>query len=152
MQYPDFVDNDTYFRLDRSTSEHEQLTAMTNNLKKVHNLTTRHYDDFEELIAAYLRAGIDIFQMQTGIVSHINEEKQYIIKDVVTPLVEILHKNDVFELDGTYCREVAKSGRTLGFPHVGEMEALNSHPVYQNLKLESYISAPIYVRDTLYGT
>lgn len=152
MNYPDFVDNDTYFKLDRSASEHDQLTAMTNNLKLVHNLTTRHYDNFDELIAAFLQAGIRIFQMQTGIVSHITEEKQYIVKDVVTPLVEILHKGDVFELEGTYCREVAKTGRTLGFPHVGEMEELKGHPVYQNLKLESYISAPIYVHGTLYGT
>ncbi len=152
MRYPDFIDNDTYFKLDRSASQHDQLTAMTHNLKLVHNLTTRHYDDFNELINGYLRAGIEIFQMQTGIVSHITDDKQYILKDVVTPLTDILHKGDVFELEGTYCREVAKSGHTLGFPHVGEIEELKGHPVYVNLKLESYISAPIYVRETLYGT
>ncbi len=152
MIYPGFVDNDTFFRLDRSSSEHEQLTAMTNNLKTVHNLTTQHFEDFNGLIAAYLRAGVEIFQMQTGIVSHITDDKKYVIKDVVTPLIDILHKDDVFELEGTYCREVAKTGRTLGFPHVGKMEGMKTHPVYENLKLESYISAPIYVRSKLYGT
>ena len=89
--------------------------------------------------------------MQTGIVSHITDDKDYIIKDVISPL-DVIHPDDVYPLEGTYCREVYKSHKTLGFPHVGEMHELKEHPVYVNLRLEAYISAPIYVHDTIYGT
>lgn len=151
MEYPEFVENKTFSSLDKSKSELEQLVGMSENLKKIHLLTSKSYDSFEDLIAHYLKAGIDIFQMETGIVSHIINDKDYIVKDVISPL-DIFGPGDVFELDGTYCREVHKTEKVIGFPQVGLIDEMKGHPVYQNLKLEAYISAPIFVRDTLYGT
>ena len=124
---------------------------MSENLKKIHLLTSKSFDRFEDLIAHYLEAGIEIFQMETGIVSHIVNDKDYIVKDVISPL-DIIHAGNVFELEDTYCREVYKSKQVVGLPHVGVIEEMKGHPVYQNLSLEAYISAPIFVRDTLYGT
>lgn len=151
MKYPAFVDNETFYRLDRSKSQMDQLIGMSENLKKVHQLASNNYGSFEDLIHSYLQAGIEIFQMETGIVSRITEDKQYIVKDVVTPL-EVLNPGAVFELEGTYCREVYKTLEVIGLPHVGEIEEMKGHPVYQNLKLEAYISAPIFVNNKLYGT
>lgn len=151
MKYPEFVENKTFSSLDKSKSELEQLFGMSEDLKKIHLLTSKSYNNFEELIAHYLKAGIDIFQMETGIVSHIIDDKDYIVKDVISPL-DVFGPGDVFELEGTYCREVHKTEKVIGFPQVGLIEEMKGHPVYQNLKLESYISAPIFVRDTLYGT
>ncbi len=151
MQYPPFIKNSTYYKMDRSRTYNEQLLALSENLKKLHYLATSNYHDFDELIEAYLRAGIDIFQMTTGIVSNIKDDRDYIVKAVITNL-DMIHTGDVFELEGTYCREVAKTRSTIGFPHVGEIPELKQHPVYVNLKLEAYISAPIFVNDILYGT
>lgn len=151
MQYPSFVENTSFYNMDHSKSSEEQLIGLSENIKKVHRLTTSVYNSFEELIESYLQAGTEIFQMQTGIVSNITDDKDYIVKAVVTNL-DVINKGDVFELEGTYCREVAKTSQTICFPHVGKIEELQHHPVYENLKLEAYISAPIFVRDVLYGT
>ncbi|WP_373001031.1 histidine kinase dimerization/phospho-acceptor domain-containing protein [Sulfurimonas sp.] len=151
MQYPKFVNNSKFYHMDSSKSDLEQLIAIAENLKAVHLLTAKHYDSFEKLIADYLKSGIEIFQMQTGIVSHISEDKKYTIKDVVTDL-EVIHPGDEYELEGTYCREVYQTGETIGFPRVADIKELKDHPVYVNLKLEAYLSAPIFVNDELYGT
>jgi len=151
MIYPDFIKNETFYALNHSKSREEQLVWLTENIKKIHALTTKNFENFEMLIAEYLKYGIEIFHMQTGIVSNITDKKEYIIKDVVTNL-DVIHPGDIFELEGTYCREVYKTHHTLGFPKVGNLPELKSHPVYVNLKLEAYISAPIFVRDKMYGT
>lgn len=151
MSYPSFIDNSTFYHLDSSLNSEEQLLGLAENIKKVYSLSSKQYETFEELIGNYLKAGIEIFQMQTGIVSHITEDKNYIVKDVVTDL-EVIHRGDVYELEGTYCREVYESQETLGFPAIGKMPDLKNHPIYINLKLEAYISAPIFVREKLYGT
>ncbi|EDZ63738.1 GAF sensor signal transduction histidine kinase [Sulfurimonas gotlandica GD1] len=151
MQYPKFVSNSNFYHMDNSKSDLQQLVAIAENLKAVHLLTAKHYDSFEQLIADYLKSGIEIFQMQTGIVSHISEDKKYTVKDVVTDL-EVIHPGDEYELEGTYCREVYQTGETIGFPRVADIKELKDHPVYVNLKLEAYLSAPIFVNDELYGT
>lgn len=151
MNYPEFLDNSTFYHLDQSKSDIEQLLALAENIKRIHHLTAKHYESFEALIHDYLDSGIKIFQMQTGIVSHIIDDTRYIVKDVVTNL-DAIRSGDEYELQGTYCREVALTKETLGFPHVGDMVELKEHPVYVNLKLEAYLSAPILVNDTLYGT
>jgi len=151
MRYPDFINNNAFYNLDKSQDKLAQLVALAENIKRVHLLTAKHYDSFETLITDYLRSGIEIFQMQTGIVSHIIDGNTYIVKDVVTNL-DVIHAGDEYELEGTYCREVYHSQKTLGFPRVADIKELKDHPVYVNLKLEAYLSAPIFVNDKLYGT
>jgi len=151
MKYPDFINNSTFYHLDKSQEPLMQTLALAENIKRVHLLTAKHYDNFETLITDYLHSGIEIFQMQTGIVSHITDGQKYIVKDVVTDL-EVIQPGDEYELEGTYCREVYLSQKTLGFPCVANIKELKDHPVYVNLKLEAYLSAPIFVNDELYGT
>ena len=151
MEYPKFIDNSSFYHMDRSRSDLEQLIAISENLKAVHLLTAKHYEDFEQLIAEYLKSGIEIFQMQTGIVSHISEDKVYTVKDVISNL-DVINPGDEYELEGTYCREVYATRKTIGFPCIGEIKELKDHPVYVNLKLESYLSAPIFVNNKIYGT
>ena len=151
MKYPEFVKNDAFYNLDTSQDNLTQLIALAENIKRVHHLTAKQYDSFETLIAEYLRSGIDIFQMQTGIVSHITDGKKYTVKDVVSNL-EVIQPGDAYELEGTYCKEVYASQMTLGFPCVADIKELKDHPVYVNLKLEAYLSAPIFVNEELYGT
>lgn len=150
MTYPQFIDDTTYISMDASATDKEQLQAMLSNLTRVHLLTASKFESFDELIHEYLVSGIEVFGLETGIVSEVRGET-YIIRDVISPL-ELLEKGQQFELKDTYCREVIKSRQVLGFPKVGELEYMNCHPVYQNLKLEAYLSSPIFVADELFGT
>lgn len=137
--------------MDTSASENEQLRVMLDNLTRVHLLTAKKYNSFDQLIHEYLQCGIDVFGLETGIVSHISEDEIYHVMDVISP-VEALVVGLEFPVADTYCTEVFKTEKVLGFPCVGKLDFMRCHPVYVQLKLEAYISAPIYVADELYGT
>lgn len=150
MIYPSFVENRRFYALDSSQSEEMKLMNLAENFKKLQYLTTRHYQDFDQLILEYLKSGNEIFGMKIGIVSKI-EGDEYLVCNVDTQEYEV-KKGDIFSLEGTYCREVVNSNQVICFPHVGIIDEMKTHPVYENMKLESYISAPIYVKSKLYGT
>ncbi|ARU58248.1 GAF sensor-containing signal transduction histidine kinase [Oleiphilus messinensis] len=151
MTYPRFVADKDFIDMDSTVPEIEQLRAMLGNLTRIHLLTANKFADFDALIRAYIEAGIDVFGLETGIVSKITVDGSYEVCDVVSPL-DVLHKGQIFPLEDTYCREVAKSHQVIGFPEVGKLEYMKCHPVYQNLQLEAYLSAPIFVEDQLFGT
>ena len=151
IDYPEFVDNDQFIQMHSSMRESEQLRAMLNNLTRVHQLTARKFDNFDDLIREYLVCGCEIFGLETGIVSRVDDEETYHVLDVVSPL-DVLHKGQEFPLNDTYCREVIKTNTVLGFPEIAKLDYMNCHPVYINLKLEAYLSAPIYVDNQLFGT
>ena len=150
MDYPSFIEDTTYISMDASASENEQLRAMLSNLTRIHLLTASRFENFDDLIHEYLLSGIEVFGLETGIVSRI-VGNSYTVCDVISPL-DVLEKGQEFGLEDTYCREVIKSQQVLGFPQVGALDYMRCHPVYENLKLESYLSAPIFVADELFGT
>jgi GAF domain-containing protein len=150
MEYPSFEKTDTLNNLSDQHSKLDQILELSKNLKKLHLLTTSNYDDFDHLIREYLKIGTEIFNMKIGIVSKI-EGDNYTLCNAISP-DNSLNKGDVFELASTYCYEVFKTQQVLGFPNVGEMKEFKDHPVYINMKLESYISAPIFVKEKLFGT
>lgn len=150
VKYPEFVDNSQFYALHDSLSAERQLVAMTENVKQIHALASAKYDSFEALIHAYIDAGLNIFAMETGIVSKIVGDV-YTVKDVVSPL-EVLAVGAEFALDDTYCREVFQTRQVVCFPHVGQHADMCAHPVYESLQLEAYVSAPIWVDGEVYGT
>lgn len=150
MNYPSFIDNSTYIALDGSRDEVAQLQAMLSNLTRVHLLAAIKFDNFDALIKEYLMSGREIFGLETGIISKI-DGNQYKICDVLSPL-DALAKDQMFNLEDTYCREVVRNQKVIGLPEIGKLDFMKYHPVYINLKLEAYLSAPIFVNDTLFGT
>ena len=114
MQYPDFVDDKEFISMDSKASEIEQLRVMLDNLTRVHLLTAKKYNNFDQLIHEYLQCGIDVFGLETGIVSHISEDEIYQVMDVISP-VEALVVGLEFPLADTYCTEVFKTEKVLGF-------------------------------------
>ncbi|UII31078.1 GAF domain-containing protein [Fulvivirga ulvae] len=136
--------------MDSSKTEKEQLLALTNNLKKIQRLTTSHFSDFQHLISSYLKVGLQIFNMKIGIVSKINNG-EYLVCHCMSKMQQI-ESGTTFPVKDTYCKEVVKSNKVIGLPHVGSLKEMKKHPVYINMKLESYISAPIYIEGQLFGT
>ena len=150
MIHPQFVDNELFFLLDTSRSEKEQLLALSKNLKNIQTLKTTDFSSFEDLINSYLKVGLGIFNMKIGIVSQIDGDA-YTVCNCVSEIDQI-DNGTVFPVEGTYCKEVVKTNSVIGLPHVGTLEEMKDHPVYENMKLESYISAPILVDNKLFGT
>ncbi|MFL0800662.1 MAG: GAF domain-containing sensor histidine kinase [Agarilytica sp.] len=148
--YPSFVDDATFYNMHAGANIASQQAAMLSNLKEVFSLTTESYETFDDLVRAYLSAGRKIFDLETGIVSRIQDDI-YTVVDVVSHL-DAIQRGDEYPLEGTYCREVYNGRKVLGFPRVGALPFMKDHPVYVNLKLESYLSSPIEVDGELYGT
>lgn len=127
---------------------------MTNNLisdlKALHQAITKNYHTEQELFNEYLAIGCRIFEMETGIVSSIKGDI-YTILAYSSPL-EGLSIGLEFALEDTYCREVIAEEKTIAIAAVGQDIKLCEHPVYKNMKLEAYISAPIYVNGNIFGT
>lgn len=151
MGYSDFLKNNVFFHMNDSKTPLELSIAVAENLKNINQLIHIKFENFDDLINAYLRVGIDIFDLETGIISNIEGGDTYVVKDVISPIKEI-KKGDRYPLGDTYCSEVFKNNKIICFSEVGLDEVMKSHPTYKNLKLESYISAPIYVNEKLYGT
>ncbi len=133
--------------LQRST---ETLSKLAESLRELHKLSTTSFKSYQELFLAYLKAGCGFFQMPTGIISKI-EGEVYTIEAVESDMTS-LAVGDTFALNNTYCQSVVEQQKTVILAHVGQMPHMRSHPVYQNLRLESYLSAPVYVNGRLFGT
>ncbi len=137
------------------------LESFSTNLKHLHRINTTNYQDFEALFNDCLKTGCEIFGLSTGIISQVIEgetvegikgvQQSYIIRSVKSEL-EFLVAGLEFDLKDTYCAAVVQTKKTITYPHVGKIAAMSAHPVYQNLKLESYIGTPIFVHGEVYGT
>ncbi|EQC45477.1 GAF domain-containing sensor histidine kinase [Bacteriovorax sp. Seq25_V] len=123
---------------------------LVEDLKSLHQVLTKNYHCEDDLFQEYLAIGKKLFALETGIVSRI-ENEEYKILSYSSPLAG-LENNQVFPLQDTYCREVFEKMDTVAFPHVGSVQRMCNHPVYVNMKLESYISTPIFVNDEIFGT
>jgi signal transduction histidine kinase len=131
--------------------KHKQnLAEQVSALSELHQVITKNYHNEQELFREYLGVGTKIFNLETGIVSRI-EGDAYTILAFTSPL-EGLSAGLQFPLQDTYCREVYEANKSVAFPRVGQNEKMCNHPVYVNMKLESYISAPIFVNGKLSGT
>ncbi|MGQ4649625.1 PAS domain S-box protein [Lyngbya aestuarii] len=126
------------------------LENFSANLKHLHRISTTNYEDFEALFVDYLETGCEILGMQTGIINQVNDQSCTIIAvrsnfDKLSPGLEL-------PVGNTYCAQVFQEKRTITYVHVGSITAMQAHPIYQELRLESYIGTPIWVNSEVYGT
>jgi PAS domain S-box-containing protein len=120
------------------------------SLKRLHLVLTQNYDNYQALIEEYLKIGSEIFDLGVGIVSCIEGSEYTVMGTNVTD--DSITKGMVFDLEGTYCFEVYKKNESVALTSIGTNSKMCKHPVYVAMKLESYISSPIFVQDKLYGT
>jgi len=135
---------------DAERAARARLERYSRVLRELHSLLTRDYGELDDLVHDYLAKGLDLFGMQTAIASRIRGDVYEAI-DVISPLPG-LTAGGVFELSGTYCCTVVRERRTVAWSHVGGLTSMRTHPVYEKLALESYISTPVMVRGEVYGT
>lgn len=130
----------------------QEIQASRKNLKRLHQVSVKTYDSIEEMFHEYLKIGCEILQLELGIISKVTtDENKYVVKSVYPANKGIL-KEDIFELNATYCATVIQNRETITYSEVGAIESMATHPVYLNMGLEAYIGTPIMVEGELYGT
>ncbi|MGI9048960.1 MAG: PAS domain S-box protein, partial [Rubrobacteraceae bacterium] len=131
--------------LDKSRS----LAGFSSNLKQLHRISTTDYEDLDELFSDYLQTGRKILGLDVGLISHI-EGESFTIRAAKSDIG--LLPGMVLDLSDTYCDDAISTMRTSYSNNVGADERLSCRPAYLNLKLESFISSPIWIGDEIYGT
>ena len=80
--------------------------------------------------------------METAIASFI-ENDNYTIVAVNSAMEGVFQAQQVFPLQDTFCRAVCETQKCVTYDHIATIDGMLQHPVYQAVKLESYIAAPI---------
>lgn len=118
-------------------------------LNKLHSITSNQRLSFRQRLDAILHLGSEHFGLPIGIFSKITGD-QYVIQQAIHP-DDSLEEQMSFNLGETYCSHVYQANEVKGFHNASNSE-IESHPCYQNFKLEAYIGAPIFVDGLRYGT
>ncbi|MCO4793886.1 MAG: GAF domain-containing sensor histidine kinase [Bacteriovoracaceae bacterium] len=120
------------------------------SLKKLCEVSSNRYQSLDVLCKSYIDLGRDILGMDTGIVSHISDDRYRIVWSESS--MPGLEKNVQFKLGETYCSAVIDKKDIVAYNNVGRDPNMKNHPVYVNANLESYIGYPIIVNNRVYGT
>jgi len=128
----------------------QALATFSANLKHLHRITTYHYQNFEELVDDYLKAGCLIFGLSIGMIAQV-EESSFMIRSVRTDL-EYFTPGLELKLSDTYCDAVIEFQKTMACSHIGGTLEMCEHPAYQKWQIESYIGTPIFINNKIYGT
>ncbi|PLS85379.1 MAG: hypothetical protein CYG60_12850 [Actinobacteria bacterium] len=126
-----------------------KLADFGSDLRQLHRISTSEYGNLQELFADYLRTGREMFGLSTGFIDEIGGEK-YTLRAVESSDLD-LEAGLVLDLADTYCSAVVERKGTVVYERVGDLPAMECHPVYQTLKIETYIGAPIRVEGDVYG-
>ncbi|MGI0489824.1 PAS domain S-box protein [Pantanalinema rosaneae CENA516] len=126
------------------------LTDFSVSLKQLHRLNMTDFDSLEELFSDYIRTGCEVLNFAAGAVGRI-QDQTYTFLAVQSEFATLVPDLAV-DLQDTFCRYASESQATVAFEHVGEIAAMQCHPLYQALQLESYLGTPIFVDGRLFGT
>lgn len=97
-----------------------------------------------------LRLGADYLDLDLAIVSEITRDV-YSVRWFVAPAEAGLEQGLSFPLVDTYCSLLLGSRDSLAIAHMAKSQYRN-HDCYDKFGLESYLAAPVFIRDRLYGT
>ncbi len=120
-----------------------------NILPQFHSVTSDQNTTFEEKVTQALVFGLDLFGLDTGIVSKVHDST-YVIKHSVST-DKFIKPGLEFCVADTYCKYTLAANKAVSFHEAGKSE-IATHPCYINQKLESYIGAPIFVQGKVIGT
>lgn len=144
----------------RQEADYAAITADMNNLSRVQRqnralsilseLASEPETDDDARIESALQLGAEFLDLPLGIVSEITSDV-YSIRWFVAPDDGGLDKDATFPLEDTYCSLLLKEKESLSISHMAESPH-RQHRCYSAFGLESYIAAPIFVGDRLFGT
>lgn len=123
------------------------------NISRIHFLyeaLVKRHASLEDTYHAILDEGLKAFNLSLGIISQIEGDRYSLL--AVSPKGKDISAGMTFDIKNTYCQQVVNERRIISVEHAGEHPDFNTHPVYISMKLETYISAPIWVRGKIWGT
>lgn len=97
-----------------------------------------------------LDEGVARLDLSIGIVSHIYNGLYTVV--AINSEVGGLVTGAVFPLADTYCREVFETGKTLALTEINGVPGMRLHPLYLDIRLEAYLSTPIFHKEKVWGT
>lgn len=126
------------------------LQQFSRSLKELHRLSLTRFTSFDALLADYLQTGCRVLGFTGGLVGQV-EDNDYVAQAMLSELPG-LEPNLRCTLDNTFCGMAIRQRQTICLTHVGADANLRQHPLYQALKLESYLGTPIVVDGAVYGS
>lgn len=88
--------------------------------------------------------------LEMGIVSHIVGNKYHVM--AIDAGQNMIVPGEIFALEDTVCNAVVAEERFVSLTSYHSPEGLREHPVYEAMKLEAYVAAPIWLNDQIWGT
>jgi len=120
-------------------------------IRRLYQITNDYQKGFDIQVSQLIMMGLERFDLDIGILSHIEGDK-YTVLNCVTPEGVELNNGDTFDFDKTYCEITCQSFGPVMIENMGEHDQYATHPAYQAFGLESYIGVPIFIDDQIFGT
>ncbi len=128
----------------------QALNHFSQSLKQLHRLSLTQFDSFDALLHDYLATGCQVLGFAGGLVGKIDDGDYVAIAMEAT--LPRLKSNLRCPLNDTFCGLAIQQQRTVNFTHIGTQPELRQHPLYEALRLESYLGTPIWVEGEVFGS
>ncbi|MFY2508582.1 diguanylate cyclase [Vibrio pectenicida] len=120
-------------------------------IRRLYQITNDYQKGFDIQITQLIMLGLERFNLDIGILSHV-ENDIYTVLHCVTPEGVELSSGNTFDYNETYCQITCSSFGPVAIEHMGEDDQYATHPAYEAFGLESYIGVPIFIDDKVFGT
>ncbi len=140
---------------DRKQSETEvlymsqQLGRFSENLKTLHRVTSRHFEDAGERFMEYLAAGCRIFECETGMILRLSDGA--CIAEHVRTTRPGISAGTSFSLQEVFADGMLQNGATIAHRGFAQSLAMRDHPARRRFHADTLIATPIHVNDQPYG-
>lgn len=108
-------------------------------------LTQNNSNDFSQILAI----ACDLIKLDMGIISHV-EGNNYMVTDFYSSNPEDKLKNQVFDLNDTFCKITLKENKVVDIHNMGE-SPYHSHACLTKFSTNAYIGIPLWVDGEQYG-
>lgn len=114
-----------------------------------HRLSTQHALNSTAFMNDYVQLGLELFQMETGMISRINGNS-YVIAALAAHSSSRYQVGKSYSLKNTLCQALIQEGRVIATNNVPE-HAIGKQSLPMEEAVVAYIGAPIFVNDEIYG-
>lgn len=128
----------------------EKMQQQNTALSILNDLALDPETDDDTRIHKALELGADYLDLPLAIVSEITSNV-YTVRWFHAPADAGLSQGQSFALEDTYCAITVKQDESLSIEHMAR-SPFRSHRCYTQFGLESYVAAPIYLQNRLFGT
>ena len=118
-------------------------------IRALYDVTAATNHDFEQCIQALLDVGRSQFGLEIGVLSQIEGDRYHILAAQLPNNLTL--KGVTLLVEQTYCQEILQTQKLLCVTSAGTSK-WREHSCYINLKIESYLGAPVLVANRIYGT